>query len=183
MERAEREERYIARVRAMKKRSELLDLWGQLLIPLQPEGWAPGKAMEYLLLRAFELEGAEVVWPYTGEWDQVDGAVYSGELLALVETKDWNRPVDAIALAQMKLRLEHRPPGQGVVGLIFGKRGFTEAAEREVQFNPARNILLWEEREISVALRHGMRAGLHTKWRHARERGEMNYELKRSDYP
>jgi hypothetical protein len=178
----EREERYIAKVRAMSL-EDLLALWGQLLVPLQPEGWAPGKAMEYLLLRAFELWGAEVVWPYLGEWDQMDGAVYSDGLLALVESKDWNRPVNAIALAQMRLRLEHRPPGHGVVGLVFGKRGFTDAAKREVLYNPGRNILLWGEDEISVALKHGMCAGLRTKWRYARERGDLKYELKRSDYP
>jgi hypothetical protein len=28
-------------------------------------GWAPGKAFEYLVLRAFQLEGAEVRWPYS----------------------------------------------------------------------------------------------------------------------
>jgi hypothetical protein len=27
-------------------------------------GWPPGKALEYLILRAFQLEGADVTWPY-----------------------------------------------------------------------------------------------------------------------
>jgi hypothetical protein len=27
-------------------------------------GWEPGKAFEYLVLRAFELDGAEVKYPY-----------------------------------------------------------------------------------------------------------------------
>ena len=44
-------------------------------------GWSPGRAFELLVLRAFELDGAEVRWPYlvyhAGELiEQLDGAVY-----------------------------------------------------------------------------------------------------------
>ncbi|HZI11836.1 MAG TPA: hypothetical protein VE153_15740, partial [Myxococcus sp.] len=43
-------------------------------------GWPPGRALEYLILRAFQLEGAEVTWPYEVRRDgvlleQIDGAV------------------------------------------------------------------------------------------------------------
>jgi len=44
-------------------------------------GWDSGKAFEYLVLRAFQLDGAEVTWPYEvslfGEEviEQIDGAV------------------------------------------------------------------------------------------------------------
>ncbi len=43
---------------------DLQDLWREIEARETPE-WASGKAFEYLVLRAFELEGAEVRWPYS----------------------------------------------------------------------------------------------------------------------
>ena len=59
------------------KWSELLQLWSQIENGHTP-AWRDGEAFEYLILRAFELEGAEVVWPYTVQIqdtvvEQIDG--------------------------------------------------------------------------------------------------------------
>ena len=55
--------------------------------------WAPGKALEFLVLRAFQLEGADVRWPYSvslyeEEIEQIDGVVYTGGISCLIECKD-----------------------------------------------------------------------------------------------
>jgi hypothetical protein len=175
----EREERYIAQVRAMGH-AEVLDVLGSLVLKRKVEGWEPGRALEFLVLRAFELEGAEVVWPYVGMDEQVDGCMYVDGLTVLIECKDWVRPVDVTPLARLKLRLDMRPPG--VVGLLFSRGEFTKPAEAWVLRNPERNLLLWSGEEISLALEYGLRAGLRVKWRRAVERGELGYVLKRSDF-
>jgi len=53
-----------------------------------------GKAFEYLILRAFELDGAEVKWPYPvslygqGEViEEIDGSVRINALYCLIETR------------------------------------------------------------------------------------------------
>jgi hypothetical protein len=61
------------------KRSGLLSLWASIKNGDTPE-WESGKAFEYLVLRAFVLEGAEVRWPYSviigeEEVEQIDGVV------------------------------------------------------------------------------------------------------------
>jgi hypothetical protein len=174
------EERYVARIRALGK-PELVDLWNKLVLATPVEGWEPGRALEHVVLRAFELEGAEVVWPYRNAREQVDGAVYVDGRMHLLESKDWSRLVDATPVARMKMMLEHRP--HGVAGMIFSRGGFTEAAKYEVEFNPARNILLWRGSELSLALESSMMcAGLRIKWRHAMQHGNMDYELTRRDF-
>jgi hypothetical protein len=35
------------------------------IIARDTPGWEPGRAFEYLVLRAFELDGADVKYPYT----------------------------------------------------------------------------------------------------------------------
>ena len=54
-------------------------------------GWEDGKALEYLVLRTFQLDGARVRWPYRVEIDpegetveQIDGAVHWGSLSCLL---------------------------------------------------------------------------------------------------
>jgi hypothetical protein len=41
---------------------DLVNLWNQIESGNTP-GWDSGKALEYLILLAFQLEGAEVTWP------------------------------------------------------------------------------------------------------------------------
>jgi hypothetical protein len=44
--------------------TELLALWDAIKLGKTP-GWDPGKVFEYLILRAFELEGVAVTYPFT----------------------------------------------------------------------------------------------------------------------
>jgi hypothetical protein len=52
---------YQQRIAAYDRR-QLLNLWAQIQLGETPD-WAPGKAFEYLVMRAFELEGAAVTHP------------------------------------------------------------------------------------------------------------------------
>src|ERR1700704_4599431 len=59
----------------------------------EPPGWDKGEAFEYLVLRAFELDQAQVRYPYEvtlfdERAEEIDGAVHIPTLSALVESKD-----------------------------------------------------------------------------------------------
>jgi hypothetical protein len=85
---------YIAKIGASGW-PELAKLWALIeAVPRKPiTGWAAGKALEHLVLRAFELSGAEVIWPYSVNLqgtlvEQIDGMVLLDGLTIMVETKD-----------------------------------------------------------------------------------------------
>jgi len=71
----------------------LFSLWKKIEAgTTDTDGWAKGKAMEYLIIRAFELEKAEVRWPYDVSLDgetveQIDGIVHLDWGSFLVESK------------------------------------------------------------------------------------------------
>jgi len=72
------------------------ELWQEIKRGATP-GWPLGKAMEHLVLRAFELDGAKVRWPFEVRFgeeliEQIDGVIRLGAISVLVETKDQQRP-------------------------------------------------------------------------------------------
>jgi len=152
-------------------------------------GWDLGKAFEYGILRAFELEMAEVRYPFhvvgraggmdgrPGIIEQVDGVVYWKNLCVLVESKDYDQNVDIEPIAKLRFRLERRPPG--TLGLIFTRREITEPASYLIRNTYPKNILIWQGDEIDLALREArMCDGLMRKYRHAVEYGLPDYNLK-----
>ncbi len=59
---------------------ELIALW-QAIVARETPAWEAGKALEYVIMRAFQLDGAEVIYPYRvlmagEEIEQIDGLVY-----------------------------------------------------------------------------------------------------------
>lgn len=72
---------YEARIKTYNL-DDLIRLLSQIEAGNTPD-WDAGKALEYLIIRAFELEGAEVLYPYSvrideeEELEQIDGAIYS----------------------------------------------------------------------------------------------------------
>jgi hypothetical protein len=178
------EEEYVRRIRAMR-RPALLKLWERLWSGRTLRGWPPGKAFELLVLRAFELEGAHIVWPYLssriapldsiGLVEQIDGAIYVDGMSCLVESKHQRMPIDFKPIARFKARLDRRPPG--VTGLMFSVSGFTKPALLETCFHPIRNVLLWTGLDFDFALERGLRTGLRAKWRHAVERAVPDLAL------
>jgi hypothetical protein len=82
---------YVAKITALDA-AGLLDLWKNIEARKTP-GWAKGKAFEHIVLHAFELEGADVTWPYSVKLEghvveQIDGMVRVGGLRFLAESKD-----------------------------------------------------------------------------------------------
>lgn len=149
-------------------RAQLLDLWTQIQACETPD-WESGKALEYLIIRAFQLEGADVTYPYSTAiagtvLEQIDGAVYSDGLSCLVECKDQTSNVAIEPVAKLRSQLLRRPAG--AIGIVFSTARFTEAALILAQYNANQAILLWQGSEIDYALRQqSMRRSLLRKYR------------------
>ncbi len=151
-----------------------MSLWSSIEAGNTPE-WESGKAFEYLILRAFELEGAEVRWPYRvtiegEEIEQIDGVVYADGLAGIVECKDTAIKVDAVPIAKMRNQLLRRPAI--TLGLVFSRSGFTESAIVLARFTAPQTILLWDGEDIAYALKKkSMRKALVAKYRVCIEQG------------
>jgi hypothetical protein len=170
-----REHRYVEQIRVLD-RLGLIRLWEWLQAGHPVDGWEEGKAFEYLVLRAFELEAAQVVWPYfANRFEQIDGAVFVDGMSCLVESKQHAAPLGFGPIAKFKARLDRRPPG--TLGMLFSAGGFTAPAVEEALHHPTRNVLLWSDTDITYALMTGMRSGLQRKWRKAVEKAAPDFDL------
>jgi hypothetical protein len=150
-------------------------------------GWEAGKALEYLVLRAFQLDGAQVRWPYLVELfgeevEEIDGAVYYAGLSCLVESKDLSENVAISPIAKLRNQLMRRPAG--TVGLMFSGTGFTEAARLLAHFTLPQAILLWSGEEIEYALAQERTCDfLVAKYRACVEDGLPDYDVLERDLP
>jgi len=158
-------------------------LWSNILLKNTP-GWQPGIAFEYLILRAFELEGADVVYPYEvnlfGEnVEQVDGAVFLNKigLTSLFECKDYSdKKVNVEPLAKLRNQLLRRPAG--CTGSVFSTTGFTEPAITLAHFSQPQSIILWEKENISYCLENECFVeGLIKKFQFSSTHGYPNFDL------
>lgn len=156
-------------------------LWAKI-VSGSATGWAAGKAMEHLVLRAFELSGADVRWPYevpiAGETaEQIDGAIHVGMLSCLIECKDSANAVNIEPIAKLRNQLLRRHAG--AVGLVFSRSGFTTPALTIAQFIAPQSILLWGGDELAVLLeQEDLLAPLHKKYRHSVETGIPDYDTR-----
>jgi hypothetical protein len=130
-------------------------LWRDIRLRLTSPNWARGKAFEYLILRAFELNGADVVWPFSvregkGTIEQIDGIIYVHGLAVVCEAKDHDCDLNFEAIARLKHKVSRRPPG--TVAACFASRGFTEEALLLTQKSSPQNVLLWYGPELETAL-------------------------------
>ncbi|QRK08208.1 hypothetical protein JQX13_51185 [Archangium violaceum] len=181
-----RSSEYQRRVLALEH-EELLKLWRALLAGVTPADWPGGVLLEYLILRAFQLEGAEVTWPYRVYrkgvlLEQIDGVVYFDGVSCLVEFKDMTRPVDTVTIVKLKSQILRRP--RATIGAMFCTGEVSSAASMLVEMLPPPDVLLWEGDEIDVALRgHRLLDGMRRKLRHAVETGFADLSLlTRSDF-
>ncbi|HVA50242.1 MAG TPA: restriction endonuclease [Pirellulales bacterium] len=134
--------------------TRLRDLWLAIKRRDTP-GWEPGKAFEYLVLRAFEHGGAQVTWPYSVELlseevEQIDGAVYYQDIRALIESKDSRANVSFAPIAKVRSQLLRRP--SGTIGVLFSTSDFTPSAKLLASFALPQAILLWSGGEVEFAL-------------------------------
>ncbi|WP_375472354.1 restriction endonuclease [uncultured Nostoc sp.] len=162
------------------KWDDLVQLWSEIESGDTP-GWGAGKALEYLVLRAFELDGAEVTWPYSvrvdgDELEQIDGVVYLEGLACIIECKDECEAVDILPIAKLRNQLLRRPAT--ITGIVFSRKGFTPNAVKLARLVSPQTILLWEGEEIKYSLQNKcIIRSLIKKYRHCIEHGLPDYNI------
>lgn len=117
--------------------------------------WAPGKALEYLILRAFDLERnrpsdvQDVKYPFHKNSDgkqeqQIDGYIRTSRCCFLEECKDKKSKAKESDLSQLYIRVSNRP--DTVIGLFFSMGGYTPSA---IKSNESQcHIILWDREDI-----------------------------------
>ncbi len=160
----------------------LKQLWARISRG-ETDDWGAGKAMEFLILRAFQLDRADVTWPYDVSSDgkaieQIDGVVYCDGLAVLLESKDYSKAVNFEPIAKLRQQLTRRPPS--AIGCCFARSGFTQEAILLAQRNTPQNVLLWYGDEILFSLRkRQIRKGLVAKYRHSVEHALPDFKINR----
>jgi len=166
----------------------LRSLWHDIEERNTPE-WEQGKAFEYLVIRAFQLDGASVKYSYSvrlfgEEVEQIDGVVYCSGLSCLIESKDLAPKVnvDIAPIAKLRNQLLRRPAG--TLGLVFSRTGFTNPARHLSYFSLPQAILLWSGEEIKYALeRQSICELLVLKYRVCVEDGLTDYDVREREIP
>lgn len=131
---------------------QLHNLWQDIRNDSTPD-WAAGKALEYLILRAFELENAEVRYPYSvSNVEQIDGVIYIENIACIIECKDTTDSLNFEPIAKLRSQLMRRP--SAVIGSLFSRSGFTAPALRLMGSIQPQTILLWENNEIDYCLKN-----------------------------
>lgn len=150
---SERDRLYEERARAMQW-TAVHSLWEDVKARTTPE-WDPGKALEYLVVRAFELSGLQVEYPYEvpphGKTiEQIDGLVYLNDLAFLIECKATDSS-DVEVIAKVHYQLARRPPT--ALACIFVAGAFTAPALALATLTVPHRVLLWTVDDIDEALR------------------------------
>ena len=143
---------YIDRVRKMDW-PDLANLWAEIKSGTTP-GCQSGKALEHLIIRAFDLSGLEAEYPYDvppggNPIEQIDGFVIMESLVFLVECKD-KESVDIEAIAKLRNQLLRRP--ECTMGCVFTTGEFTSPALIIADFSVPHRILLWSEGDIDTCV-------------------------------
>ena len=150
--------------------------------------WGQGKFFEYAIIRAFEIEGAEVRYPYdvpspynifggNNVLEQIDGAIYVDGLSVIVESKDYKKTnIDIEPLAKLQVRLRRRP--SPVIGCLFCATDITWPAQVLIESLMPHTILFWSQRDLEHCIdNHCFIKGLHLKYRSVIEEGNHMLDL------
>jgi len=144
---------YEGRARGMSW-ADLRSLWEEIKGGNTPD-WEVGKALEYLVVRAFELSGLRVEYPYDvppggKPLEQIDGLVYLNSQAFLLECKDRDAN-DVLAIAKLQHQLLRRPVT--TFGCVFVSGRFTEQALISADYAIPHRIMLWSGASIEAALK------------------------------
>lgn len=159
-------------------------LWKEIQQGTTGPDWPPGKALEYFLLRSFELEGADVVYPYEVYKqheivEQIDGLVFWKNFVGLVECKDVSKPINFDPIAKLRTRLMMRPVH--AIGCFFSMAGYTEPAKILAEHLAPQTILLWEQNDIDFSLKNRYFCkGLQRKYQECVKSGTPDFNLSES---
>jgi hypothetical protein len=152
-------EEYQKRIRKLRW-PEIKTLWNEIISPGAQIGggwWQKATAFEYLVVRMFELDKADVTWPYVVYLDgppakeQIDGSVRFGGLHCLIESKSEDDDIAVDPIAKLRNQLLRRP--WGTIGLVFTTTKFTAPSVLMTQFALPQPILLWTGAEIDHAIK------------------------------
>ena len=190
----EKAEEYEQEIKKMDSNA-LLNLWKEHAETEFDESfWKKGKVLEYVVLRAFEIEILErekqeqkgsVTYPYNvfapqdsayvKPLEQIDGAVHVDELYALVECKDYSGvKINIEPLAKMRNQLARRH--SSVFGMFFSATDYTVPAEILVGYMAPQLIVLWTKMDIEFCLKNSCFIPcMKEKYRRAVENCEYNY--------
>ena len=165
-----------------KNSKDLVDMLDDLKAGNKLPAWPPGKAFEHIVLRAFDIEGATVIWPYSvylegKEIEQIDGAVYHGNISCLIEAKDRDQTEGIEPIAKLRNQLLRRP--SGTIGLVFITSQFSVPAKMLTRMMNPLSILLWDYDELRNAVSNkSICAALSTKYMYAVELGMPDYDTR-----
>lgn len=161
--------------------ADLLVLWEKIIQRAELPEWPKGRALEYLVIRAFELGGATVTYPFEVRQnghllEQIDGAVYYQNISCLIECKDYSTErIDFTPLSKMRSQLLRRP--SGTIGCMFSVSGFTLPAIILASNLAPQTILLWEGNEIGTHIANkSICNALLAKYRHFVEHCVPDYD-------
>lgn len=158
---------YIRRAEAMQW-PEIDVLWSQIQID-ETADWTGGKALEYLVVRAFALSQLEVEYPYDvppggRPLEQIDGLVYLHCHTFLIECKD-KETIDIEAIAKLRNQLLRRP--ETTLGCVFVSGKFSAPALTVTDFSVPHRILLWSGVDIDACIqKRDFAEALKEKYRH-----------------
>ena len=164
--------------------AQLVQLWEEVQHQQEDAFWEDGKAFEYLIIRAFEIEGAHVRWPYSVRFgahvvEQIDGVVHFEHFSCIVEAKSRGLPHDPIngdAIGKLHYILARRP--SVTLGSVFTRTTFTQPAVMMAIMTAPQRVLLWNGMEIDYCLRYGgMLLTLREKFRFLVEEGVGLYNV------
>lgn len=132
---------------------ELTELWQRIKVGSITE-WDQGKALEHLTIRAFELSGLRVAYPYDvppggNPIEQIDGMVFLDYVPFLIECKD-KESVDIQAIAKLRNQLLRRPPA--TLGCLINTGAYTLPALILTDFAVPHQITLWSDVDVEAAL-------------------------------
>jgi hypothetical protein len=172
-------------------RKQARALWNKVQAGVPVPGWDAGKAFEFLVLRAFQLDGVEVTWPYrvafpfsTSKEDveQIDGAMRLSGTWFLLESKDEVENIGVAPVAKLRNQLLRRPAG--TLGVVFSRTDFTASARVLAGFTSPQTVLLWSGDDLKYAFEHAyFKEGLLKKQRMAVEKGLIDYSLREETAP
>jgi hypothetical protein len=161
---------------------KLEKLWNKLNSERRPiRYWDDGKALEYLIIKAFELDGAQVEWPYEirtdqGIEEQIDGVIYSNGISCLIECKDQRDNVNIEPIAKLRNQLLRRPAS--AIGSIFITSEYTDSTVILASHLAPQTILLWFKNEIDIVIRDRKICDfLMKKYKKSIERGIADYNI------
>lgn len=157
---------------------EIATLWDQVKAGETPD-WDNGKALEYLVVRAFRLSGLQVEYPYDvppggKPIEQIDGLVYLGELAFIIECKDTKDAVDMEVIAKVCNRLARRPPT--TMGCVFVAGSFSTSALLLADLTTPHRVTLWTQDDIEASFRASdFKATLEKKYRYLCQFGLVDH--------